>query len=182
MNHRFIVMTVLSVFALLGVMPSKASAASAPTIGIVDVEKVLAEAKAAQSLQKQIQAKREAFQKEFADKEKQLKSTEKSLIEQQGKLSAEEFGKKRKDYEQTIVETRKLFQKRRSSLDDGVSKAMTELRKNIVEATAKVADGKGYDIVLTRDSVLITEKGLDITADVLSQLNSQVSDIKLKVE
>lgn len=175
---------ILAAFAVLvlgAAMPVKAQAA-APTIAIVDVEKVLSEAKAAQSLKKQIATKKEAFQKEFADKEKQLKSTETSLMGEKDKLSAEEFGKKRKDYEQKIMETRKLFQKRRNALDEGLSKAMGELRKNIVESAAKVADEKGYDIVLTRDSVLIAEKSLDITPDVLSKLNAQLSDVKLQVE
>lgn len=159
-----------------------AHAADAPSIALVDVEKILAESKAAQSLQKQIQGKKESFQKEFAAKEKELKTTETSLLSEKEKLSAEEFGKKRKAYEEKILETRKLFQKRRNSLDQGLEKAMQELRRNIVESAAKVADAKGYDIVLTRDSVLIAEKSLDITADVLKELDAKVTDIKLKVE
>ncbi len=181
MTARNMFIALLSVLCLVSFAPLKAQAAT-PTIALVDVEKILSQAKAAQSLQKQIQAKRDAFQKEFADKEKQLKKTEDGLLQEKDKISAEEFSKKRKSYEQTIIETRKLFQKRRSSLDDGLAKAMTELRKNIVEATAKVADEKKYDIVLTRDSVLIAEKSLDITDEVLSKLNAQLSDVKLQVE
>lgn len=181
MFHRHLVIALLSVFALAIAVPSSARA-TPPTIALVDVEKILSEAKAAQSLQKQIQAKKDAFQKEFAEKEKQLKTTEDSLLGQKEKLSAEEFGKKRKEYEEKVIDARKLFQKRRSSLDDGLAKAMNELRKNIVDSATKVAEKKGYDIVLTRDSVLIAEKSLDITPDVLSTLNAQLSDIKLQVE
>lgn len=156
--------------------------AQAASVAVVDIEKIFAEAKAAKSLEKQIQAKREAFQKEFAAKEKQLKTAEEALVGEKEKLSAEEFGKKRKAFEGDIMEVRKLFQKRRNALDQGVGKAMTELRKNIVEAAAKVAEAKKYDIVVTRESVLIAEKSLDITADVLKAIDAQVSDIKLTVE
>lgn len=179
MIARNIVMAFFCV-ALLAV--PAAARAEAPTVAIVDVEKVLSEAKAAKSLQKQIQSRKESFQKEFSEKEKELKALETTLATEREKLSAEEFGKKRKAYEEKILETRKLFQKSRNSLDEGLSKAMQELRKNIVEATASVADQKGYDIVLTRESVLIAEKSLDITADVLKAIDAKVSDIKLQVQ
>lgn len=177
--RRFIVAMVL-LFACFA-MPAK-SHAQTPTIAIVDVEKVLTDSKAAQSLQKQLQAKKEAFQKEFSAKEKKLRETENTLMAEREKLPAEEFAKKRKAYEETIMETRKLFQKSRNSLDQGVAKAMIELRKNIVEATAKIADEKGYDVVLTRESVLIAEKSLDITTEVLGALDARVSNIPLTVE
>lgn len=171
----------LALFAAFTFMPYGAHAAS-PSIAVVDVEKILSDAKAAQSLQKQIQAKKEAFQKEFADKEKQLKADETALLAQKEKLSAEEFGKKRKAYEQKIIETRKLFQKRRSSLEAGLDKAMQQLRKNILESAAAIADEKKYDIVLTRESVLIAGKSLDITPDVLAKLDAKLADVKLTAE
>ena len=162
-------------------VPSVSQAAS-PTIAMVDVDKILSDSKAAKSLQTQIQSKKESFQKEFSAKEKELKATETSLLAEQGKISAEEFNKKRKAYEEKIIETQKLFKKSRNSLDEGLNRSMMELRKNIVEAAAKIADDKGYDIVLTRESVLLAEKSLDITDDVLKALDASVSEIKLQVE
>lgn len=181
MTKRAYILALLSVFALFAFVPSGAKAAS-PNIAVVDVEKILAEAKAAQSLQKQIQSKKEAFQKEFSGKEKQLKTDENALLAEKDKLSAEEFGKKRKAYEAKVIETRKLFEKRRNSLEDGLQKAMQQLRKSILESAAQVADEKKYDIVLTRESVLIAGKTLDITADVLTKLDAKLADVQLKVE
>ncbi len=179
MTQRTLLATLFMAFTFFVAAPAFAAA---PTIAIVDVEKILAEAKAAKSLQKQIQAKKESFQKEFSGKEAELKKTETALMEEREKLSAEEFGKKRKAYEEQIIEARKLFQKRRTSLEEGLNAAMSELRKNIAQATTDVAGEKNYDIVLTRDSVLIADKALDITADVLKKLDAKLSDIQLKVE
>ena len=181
MLRRAFGLVLASVFTMMLLAPSAARAEST-TIAIVDVEKILAESKAAKSLQAQIQSKKEAFQKEFAAKEKELKATETSLMSEQGKLSAEEFGKKRKAYEEKILETQKLFKKRRGSLDEGLSKAMQSLRKNIVEAAAQVAEEKKFDIILTRESVLIAEKGLDITTEVLTKLDAKITDIPLTVQ
>jgi outer membrane protein len=180
MTMRLLALTVLLAFTSL--FGSVSAEAAPPTIALVDVQRILNESKASQSLQKQIQAKRESFQKELADKEKKLKDTEKSLISDKEKLSAEEFAKKRKAYEESIAEARKLFQQRRNSLEQGVGKGMEELKRNIAEAAAKVADEKKYDIVLTRDSVLLAEKSLDITADVLKNLDAKLPDLKLEVK
>lgn len=180
MTRRTLIAALLMAFSLIVTAP--AYAAEAPTIAIVDVEKILSESKAAQSLQKQITAKKEAFQKEFSAKEAELKKTETQLLGERETLSAEDFSKKRKAYEESILETRKLFQKRRNALDEGLTAAMSQLRKSVAEATTQVAEAKNYDIVLTRDSVLIAEKTLDITTDVLAALNAKVTDIPLKVE
>lgn len=182
MFQRALLLVFLSFFAVSALTPVKSYAADALTVGIVDVEKILAEAKAAQGLQKQIQAKKESFQKEFAAKEKDLKSAETTLLAEQGKVTAEEFAKKRKAYEEKILETQKLFKKRRAALDEGLNKAMSELRKSIIDAGSAVANEKKIDIVLTRESILTAEKELDITADVLKALDTKVSDIKLTVE
>lgn len=162
--------------------PLSAKAANPLSIAIVDVEKILSDAKASKSLQAQIKSKREAFQKEFSAKEKELKASETDLMTEKEKLSAEEFGKKRKAYEEKIIDVRKLFQKRRNSLDTGINKAMTQLRQSIVEATSQIAEGKQYSVVLTRDAVLIADKTLDITPDVLKKLDEIKPDIKLSVE
>lgn len=163
-------------------VPAHAHAAEAPTIAIVDYEKILTQSKAGVSLQKQIEAKREAFSKEFAEKDKSLKQGQADVIQSKEKLSAEEFNKKRKAFDAQVGEVKSLFEKRSNSLRQGVDKSMAELRKNIMEAAAKVADEKGYDLVLTRDSVVIVDKGLDITPDVLSALDAKLPNVQLKVE
>jgi len=180
MFRTFVIAMAVAV-ASLSLVPA-AHAADPQSIAIVDVEQILAKSKAAQDLQKQLSAKKESFQKEFAAKEKQLKETQDSLVASKGKLSDEEFAKKYKAYEEKVNDTRQQFQKSRNSLDQGLGKSMAELRKDIVEATASVADEKHFDIVLSRESVLIAEKTLDITSDVLAKLDAKVTSIPLKVE
>jgi Skp family chaperone for outer membrane proteins len=151
------------------------------SIAVVDVEKVLNESRAGKSIQAQLTARREAFQKEFTSRENNLVESEKNLIEQKSEMPAEEFATKRREFEQQLLETRNLFQKRRNSLDKGLNGALTDLRKNIIQVTAEVADEKDYKVVLTRDSVVIVEKEMDITETVLKRLDTKIQTIKLDV-
>ena len=166
---------VLMIVALSLLFPVVAQAASAPTIAVIDYEKIMGESKAGASLQKQIQAKREAFSKT-------LKAAQADVVQAKEKLSAEEFNKKRKAFDAQVSGVKQLFEKRRNGLQQGVDKAMNELRKNILESAAKVAEEKGFDLVLSRDSVVIADKGLDITPDVLRALDTAFPTITLKVE
>lgn len=148
-------------------------------VAVVDVEKILNDSKAGKSIQSQLTTSREAFQKEFGAREDGLMASQKSLIEKKGDLSSEEFAKKRQEFEKQISETRKLFQKRRSSLDKGLTNALSELRKNIVKVTAEVANEGKFQLVVTRDSVVIVEKDMDITDKVLARLDTQIQKINL---
>lgn len=150
-------------------------------IAVVDVEKIINESKAGQSVHEQLRKSRDLFQKEFSSHENKLAESEKQLVQEKTDLSPEEFAEKRQEFENKLLETRDLFQKRRGALDKGLGNALAELRKNVIEVTAEVSDEEGYQIVITRDSVVIVEKTIDITDKVLSRLNKKISNIKLEV-
>lgn len=174
--NRLLMLCAICVLAL----PTLASAQEVK-IAVVDVEKILSESQAGKSLQSQLNTRRESFQKEFATREDTLMASQKNLMQQKGNLTAEEFSTKRTAFEKELFETRSLFQKRRNSLDKGLGTALSQLRQNIIQVTAEVANEAKYQIVLTRDSVVIIEKEMDITDSVLLRLNAKVSNIPLTI-
>lgn len=171
----------LALFCLVTVVPISFAHAQQNKIAVVDVEKVINESKAGQSIQKQLSAKREVFQKEFTGRENNLMNAEKELLKKKSESSAEDFATQRKAFEKQLLETRNLFQKRRASLDKGLGNALSELRKNIIQVTAEIADENKYQVVLTRDSVVIIEKEMDITDKVLARLNKKTPNIQLNI-
>ena len=156
--------------------------AQGQSVAVVDINKILSESKAGKSIQKQLNERREAFQKEFSSREDKLAKAQKKLIEQQKENNTEEFNKKRKEFETQLTETRKLFQKRRQSLDLALNNALDELRKNVIQVTAEISNKKNYALVVKRNSVVIAQKELDITEDVLNSLNKKITKIKLNVK
>lgn len=160
----------------------KAQSDAAPLkIAVVDVEKIINDSSAGKSVQTQLTKSREAFQKEFLGRENELMAAQKKLVQQKQEISPEDFNKKRQDFEKQLSGTRNLFQKRRSALDKGLGNALSSLRKNIIQVTAEVADEGGFQVVLTRSSVVVIQKEMDITEAVLSRLNKKISNIKLDV-
>lgn len=182
MFNRFFL--TLTVFAVL-VVPQTVFAEDKETaikIAVVDLEKIISDSSAGKSIQKQLKTRRESFQKEFSGRENKLMTAQKALAQEKKDITPEEFSKKRQDFEKQLLETRNLFQKRRSALDKGLGNALADLRKNIIQVTAEVADEGGFQVVLTRSSVVVIQKEMDITESVLKRLNKKISNIKLDVD
>lgn len=177
LRSAYFIALVLSVFLLA--VPAQAAE---DTMAVVDVDKLMIESAAGKSIQKQLEDRREAFKKEFAQKEDELGEANKKLVEEKTTLSPEDFEKKRQAFESRLLETKKKLQKSRNSLDVGEAKAISELQKQIVMVTSDIADKEGYDIVFMRESVVIFDKDLDITPAVMKALNDKVKEIKLEIE
>lgn len=164
--------------------PEAASATpgAALTLAVVDVQALLSESRAAKSLQTQLKAQRDKFQDEFSKYEKDLRDTEQSLAKERSTLKPEAFNKKREAFEEKLMETRKLAQSRKRALDEGFSAAVGSLRDAMVKIVAGVAEEKHFDLVISRQNVVIVDKSLDITANVLEKLDKEMPDVKLTVE
>ncbi len=161
-----------------------ADAVSAPgvSMAVIDVQALLSQSEAAKSIQFQINTEREQFQKEVTEKEKKLKEQEKALIASNGKVSEAEFNKNKATFEKDVTDARQKIQKKKHSLEDAAGKSIEQLRNEITKIVAGLSDEKKYDIVITRQNVVLAVKSLDITADVMERLNDKVKKIDLKVE
>lgn len=149
--------------------------------GVLNFQSLMADSKAAKSIQDQLEAKRKSFQDEFSKHERELVEKEKALVDKRAEMTPEEFNKSRQDFESEVLETRKLVQKRQRALEMAAQKAVSELRVEVTRITAEIAKEKGYDMVLSRQNVVLAQEEMDITNDVLKALDKQVKEVKLVI-
>ena len=181
-DMRTLALSSAMALALL-LMPCFSGAAQADTkIAAVDVMRIMTESKAAQSIQKQLDQQRESFQSEFSKQEHDLQAAKQALAKQKATLSAEDFAKKQDEFEKKVAEARKDVQKRRQSLEKSAEDATNALRLELTKVVKTLADKNKYDLVLTRQNVILAVESMDITDQVLSNMNDTVKEIKLKVE
>lgn len=159
-----------------------AAAVKPPHLAIVDVQMILTEAAAAKNIQKQLQAKRDSLQKEFGQYEEKLRADEKILAAEKGKLDEAAFKAKRDVFEKSLMETQGLVQKKKRDLEQAVLDSTGVLRDALLKIVAEIADQKKFDVVLNRQNVVIADKGLDITPQVLEKLNATLTEVPLKVK
>lgn len=174
-------LTAVAVIAMSG-MSSAYAATETTKVAVVDVQKLMSVSKAAKSIQEQIESKRKSYQQEFAKHEDELRETEKSLAEARNVMSADEFNQKREGFENKLLETRKLVQTRRRALEKAAAEALAQLRNKIVSIVASIADEGEYDLVINRQNIILVDKSMDITSEVLTKLDKTMSKIEVKVE
>lgn len=175
-RHAFILLTMMLVLSC----PLTARAQA--TIGMVDVQRLLSDSDAAHNIQQQIQSQRETFLAEVSAQEQSLRALEKQLTEEHASLPSAEFALKKEEFEKQFVETRRLAQKRKKSLDEAVARAMAKLNEELNKVVKEVAAERGYTMVLSRQNVVMGGDNIDISDEVMARLNKSVSKIALEVE
>lgn len=151
------------------------------SIAVVDVEKVLNEAKAAKNLNKERKDAREKLLSELSKKEQALREEGKALFNERKDLSEEEFVKKQKAYEEKLLEMRKATQKKKRDFEDASNVALDTLKDHLAEAVKVIAKDKGYTLVISNRNVIAGENSLDITNDTIKALNDKKIKIPFKV-
>lgn len=151
------------------------------SIAVVDVQRLLTESEAALSIQKQVQAEREKLQNEFAGYEQKLRDSEKQLVEKRGEMSAEEFTAQREKFQVQLQETGSLVQKKKRTLETALVKATGKLRGEILKIVAEKAEENNYDIVLTRQNIVLVARTFDISEEVMAAVNAKIKNIPLEL-
>ncbi len=148
-------------------------------IAVINDQKLLTDSRAAKSITKQIEAKREGFQKEFSALEQKLREKEKSLLASKDKLKPDDFSKQRIAFQQEVADGQKKAQESRGELEQAVMSARGTLMMKIAEICRDMAKKNGYSMVITRQTVVIADDGLDITDQVLAQLDKTMTDVPM---
>jgi len=150
-------------------------------IAVVSIQKIMSDSRAAKSIQSQLDKQRKSFQDEFSKHERDLMESEKKLVEQRSSLPPEEFTLKKQEFENKILETRKLVQKRQRALEQAAGEALGTVRNKMVDIVSDMAASEGYDLVVTKQYVILSQKELDITDKVLDRLNKDSKEVKLNI-
>lgn len=181
--------TLVKSFAILclafGVMISPALAQEGKAnvkMAVVDIQQLLKNSKAAQSIESQLTTIRKNFQTEVEKEEKTLRASEKAILDQKGKISDEELKTKAQAFQEQVNASQKKVQDRKNKLDKALAVAIGKLRSEIVKVVAEIGDKNNLDLVLARTDVVIVAKELDITTQVLDRINSELPSVTVTVE
>lgn len=166
--------------AFLAVIVSFPAFAEGLSIVVVDTNVLMTQSKASEDVTKQLQKKRDSVVKTLAKEEKKLLKEEKKLIVLQKEVSVEEFAPKAKEFEKKRIAFQKQAAMERKKINAAAVGAEKQLMAKIVEVVGKLSVEKKYDLVLTKQNVVIGSNALDITKDAMERLNKEQS--KLKVE
>ncbi len=171
------------IFALL-LLPmtpgwAEEAAAARPTkMAVVDVQEIMKQSKAASKLRDQLEAQKNTLQKDLSKEEDGLRDQEKELADKRSVMAADAFEQKRRDFQDKVAAFQKKVQERSRELDQKFASGSSQIRKTMLEAVADVADKNSYTMVFSRADLLIFDKTLDVTDQVLKIVDQKLPEVK----
>jgi len=147
---------------------------------VLDVQKILRSAKAVKSIRDQITAYGTAFEKEIEKEREKLRKGNQELARQRTILAPEAFAKKRREFEQQVVEVQRMVQKRQRDLDKSRTVAMAKVNKSYIEIVTKLANERELFMIIRKGQTAFANPSLDVTKEVLDLLNKKQPTVKVE--
>jgi Skp family chaperone for outer membrane proteins len=161
---------------------SSASAAAsgqhALKLAVVDVQEVLRASKAATKWREQLEAQKTALQKDLSKEESGLRDQEQELAGKRSVLKAEAFEQKRKEFQEKVAAFQKKVQDKSRDLDQKFANGNNQVRKAMLESVAEISEKNGFSMVFSRADLLIFDKTLDVTDQVVKAIDQKLPEIK----
>ncbi len=151
----------------------------APLIGIIDIQAVLRESVAVQSLSQKIEARREAAQAGMRDREQALRAADLNLAQRRASLSPEVYADERSKLEDEGIALQREAQEQRRQLDQIFSRGMSQVQQVLVQISQDIARENNLDLVLAKTTVILVRPEFDFTQEALERLNARLADVAL---
>lgn len=155
---------------------------SVERVGIIDLSEVLRQSQATINVRDLLDEKRAEFQEQFAAREVQLLSREKSLKSKRDIMSKEAYEADVRLFQDEVAKVQLEIQQKRKSLDNAFQQAQDKLRNLAIEIVGDIAKEQKLDLVANRSNVLVFRNQLDLTKIVLARLNERTKDARFEVK
>lgn len=149
------------------------------TVGVVNIQKIMRDSKAANSVRAQLKEKQKSFQTELDTKEKALMAEDQALVKQSAGTDKAAFEQKVKDFRAKAAGAQREVQTKKVQLDKAFAGALEQIQGNVLTIVKEVAAEKKLTLVVTSSQVLYADNSLDITGDVQQRLDSKLPNVKV---
>ena len=144
-------------------------------IAYVDIQKAVNESNTGKDAKKVITKEVEKFQRQIADKQKELQTLKESLEKQAPMLTPDARATREKEYQNKLRE----FQRWGEDTQNEINQKRVEMERNISVALQKViqkvGEDEGYTLILVKNEniVLFVSNTIDITDRVIKAYDAQ---------
>ncbi len=166
--------------ALAAIFALSAPAFADTAVGVVNIQQIMRDSKAANSVRDQLKAKQQTFQADLEGKEKALQ-TEDQTLAAESKITKDKtaFEQKVKDFQAKAATAQRDVQTKKADIDKAFAGALEQIQGNVLTIVKEVAAEKKLNLVLTSSQVLYNDTSLDITAEVQQRLDAKLPSVKV---
>ena len=182
-SYRYVARTIAALafasFISLAAAPA-AKAATPAVILIVNTEQVFAQAKVGVSVREQLQDLAKKLQAEDKKGQDAIEAEAKKLTEQRALLKPEDLQKKYEALQKKEADHQRKMRQKGQELQLGANKARSEIEAALRPIFAEIMKKNNATILLDQSVVLAGGVDLDVTAEVLKELDAKLTTISVK--
>ncbi len=160
-------------------VPAAPVAAQPVVMGVIDIQYILTNAKAAKGVKAALEKQAAAYQAELAQQENAIRSADQQLQQQRATLSQQDFDAKKATLGQQVEALRQKAAARNKQLQQMENGAMTQVEQALLQTTADIAKARGLTMVLNKAMVVLNVASYDITKEALQKLDAKIASVKL---
>lgn len=151
--------------------------ASGQNIVVVNIRKIMEEANAAKDMRDKLSKTQEKHLQQKKSNEASLKKQHEALLQEKSLISKELFEKKKKDFEKKYADLQKEWQKKQTNFDNDINTSFKIIEDAIFQIVNDMAARKKFDIAISSERVVYAKANLDITDEILVELNKKLPSI-----
>ena len=156
-----------------------ASRLAPAVVAVIDYQRLLRESDAAASIRAQVETKRQAYEAEVEAERRRLAEADRRLNEARAELPAEEYRARRRAFEADVAAVQRLVQERRRMLDEASNAGFQRIRDTVVQIIDALSGRYRFNLVLPRSEVLVFAPEIDLTAEVMAELNERLPRVDI---
>ena len=162
------------IFLILGIIICQTSALAAESskIGVLDLRRCIQESNEGKRIYEDLKKKHDAMQKDLDEKQQELLEMQNEIEKQSLMLSMDAKENRQKEFEKKKRDLTYLAQDLQEDMKKLENEANIEILKVIQQILSKFAKEKELEYITERASVLYAAEGLDITDNVIKEMNN----------
>ena len=149
------------------------------SIGVIDLNKILSESKAALAASEQIEKIAIDIENEIKVSDEEIINEQNLLIESQAIMAPEAFETKKNEYESKVQNYNNERQAKLMKIDELIAISRNDVLNALKPILEEISNEKGITILLEKGSVMLNADKMDITDEVLKKLNKSLPNIKV---
>jgi Skp family chaperone for outer membrane proteins len=150
---------------------------AAPVIMVIDVQKIINEAKSTRAILGQREKFEQSYRQEFQAEEGRLAEEKKQLDDQRTVLSPEAFAEKQKAFGAKAADYTRRAQIRFANLNEATNNAMGQVATHLSKILREMSGEMGVNLVLNRSQVEYYDPSMDKTQIAADRLNSTMKEV-----
>jgi len=152
------------------------AAAADYKIGYVNIQRVVQGSEEAQQARGTLEQEVKERQAELEEKRKRVNELQ-SKLEDQGSLMSEEQKKEtQSQLEEAMREFRQLQRKAQQDLDTQKNQVLQDIYDDVSQIVSRIGEEEDYDLILTGSSAIYVSEPINLTDQVLTELNNSQGD------